>query len=132
MKEANSATAAGHHIEIDPAREFMRVTLWGDWANAQTDGLSVNHAKAVQAMKLQGARHGHFLTLVDMRSKRLSEDNTIIEFRRSFDAGSPSRRTAIIVPPHLPRSMADKIASPGRVLIAYTEDEALAWLFDEN
>lgn len=33
----------------------MRVTLSGDWANVHTDGLSVDHAKAVLAMKVAGA-----------------------------------------------------------------------------
>lgn len=97
---------AGHRIEIDPDREFMRVTLWGDWANAQTDNLSVDHAKAVSQMKAGGARHGHFLTLVDMREKHLTEAVTVAEFRKSFEANSPSRRTAIIVSPPLPTSMA--------------------------
>ncbi|MGC5799525.1 hypothetical protein [Sphingomonas sp. NFX23] len=122
---------AGHRIEIDPDREFMRVTLWGDWANAQTDGLAVDHAKAVLQMKARGARHGHFLTLVDMREKLLTEAVTVAEFRKSFEANSPSRRTAIIVSPPLPTSMAERIAPPGRVLITYTEEEALAWLFDD-
>jgi hypothetical protein len=122
---------AGHRIEIDPDREFMRVTLWGDWANAQTDGLSVDHAKAVLQMKAGGARHGHFLTLVDMREKRLTEAVTVAEFRKSFEANSPSRRTAIIVSPPLPTSMAERIATPGRVLITYTEEDALAWLLDD-
>jgi len=122
---------AGHRIEIDPDREFMRVTLWGDWANAQTDNLSVDHAKAVSQMKAGGARHGYFLTLVDMREKLLTEAVTVAEFRKSFEANSPSRRTAIIVSPRLPTSMAERIAPPGRVLIAYTEEEALAWLFDD-
>jgi len=122
---------AGHRIEIDPDREFMRVTLWGDWANAQTDNLSVDHAKAVSQMKAGGARHGYFLTLVDMREKLLTEAVTVAEFRKSFEANSPSRRTAIIVSPRLPTSMAERIAPAGRVLIAYTEEEALAWLFDD-
>lgn len=121
---------AGHRIDIDPDREFMRVTLWGDWANVHTDGLSVAHAKAVLAMKVAGARHGHFLTLVDMREKTLTEEVTVAEFRKSFEANSPSRRTAIIVSPELPTSMADRIAPPGRVLITYAEGDALAWLFE--
>ena len=89
---------AGHRIDIDPDRELMRVTLWGDWAN--------------------------------MREKTLTEEMTIAEFKKSFEADSPSRRTAIIVSPELPTSMAERIAPPGRVLITYTEDDALAWLFE--
>lgn len=123
--------SAGHRIETYPDREFMRVTLWGDWANAQTDGLSVDHAKAISQMKAGGARHGHFLTLVDMREKLLTEAVTVAEFRKSFEANSPSRRTAIIVSPPLPTSMAERIAPPGRVLITYTEEEALAWLLED-
>ena len=123
--------SAGHRIEIDPDHEFMRVTLWGDWANAQTDNLSVDHAKAVLQMKAGGARHGHFLTLVDMREKHLTEAVTVAEFRKSFDAKSPSRRTAIIVSPPLPTSMAERIAPPGRVLITFTEEDALAWLLED-
>lgn len=123
--------SAGHRIEIDPDREFMRVTLWGDWANAQTDNLSVDHAKAVSQMKAGGARHGHFLTLVDMREKLLTEAVTVAEFRKSFEANSPSCRTAIIVSPPLPTSMAERIAPPGRVLITYTEEDAMAWLLEE-
>jgi hypothetical protein len=122
-------SSAGHRIEIDPVRGFMHVTLWGDWANADTDGLSVDHAKATHAMKVAGVEHGNFLTLVDMRDKRLDEQTTIVEFRKSFEAGSPSRRTAIVVSPDLPTTMAEKIAPPGRVLIAYTLEDAYAWLF---
>lgn len=124
-------TDTGHRIEIDPAREFMRLTLWGEWANAQSDELAVDHAKAVHDMKAAGARHGHFLTLVDIREKRLHERVLVVEFRKSFAANSPSRRTAIIVAPHVPASMADEIAPPGRVLIAYSEEEAMAWLFED-
>lgn len=122
-------STAGHRIEIDPSRELMHVTLWGNWANSDTDGLSVDHAKATHAMKVAGVEHGRFLTLVDMRDKRLDEQTTIIEFRKSFDAGSPSRRTAIVVSPDLPITMAEKIAPPGRVLIVYTLKEAYEWLF---
>ena len=123
---------SGHRIEIDPSREFMRLTLWGDWANAQNDQLGVDHAKAVQDMKAAGARHGRFLTLVDIREKRLREPEIIAEFRRSIATNSPSRRVAIIVTPHLPTSMASAMAAPGHVLIAYSEDEAMAWLFAES
>lgn len=123
---------SGHRIEIDPSREFMRLTLWGDWANAQNDQLGVDHAKAVQDMKAAGARHGRFLTLVDIREKRLREPEIIAEFRRSIATNSPSRRIAIIVTPHLPTSMASAMAAPGHVLIAYSEDEAMAWLFAES
>jgi hypothetical protein len=122
---------AGHRIEIYPEQTFMRLTLWGDWANAQTDGLAVDHAKAVLEMKAAGVPHGHFLTLVDMRQKLLTEEVTVAEFKKSFEANSPSRRTAIIVSPPLPTSMAERIAPPGRVLIAYTEEEALSWLFQQ-
>lgn len=121
---------AGHRIDIDSDREFMRVTLWGDWSNSHTDGLAVDHAKAVLAMKVAGARHGYFLTLVDMRDKTLTEELTIAEFRKSFEANSPSRRTAIIVSPLLPASMAERIAPPGRVLVTYTEEDAIDWLFE--
>lgn len=69
----------------------MRVTLSGDWANVHTDGLSVDHAKAVLAMKVAGAWHGQFLTLVDMREKTLTEEVTIAELKKSFEANSLSR-----------------------------------------
>jgi len=119
---------AGHCIEIFPNREFMKITLWGEWANAQSDGLVVDHAKAVAQMKAAGARHGFFLTLVDMREKRLSEEVTVIEFRRSFAANTPSMRTAIIVPRSMSTSIAERIAPASRLLITYTENEAMAWL----
>lgn len=125
-------SAAGHRIEIDPNRQFMRVTLWGNWANAQTDGLTVDHAKAIIQMKASGVKHGEFLTLVDMRDKLLSEEVTVAEFRKSFEANSPSRRTAIIVSPALPTSMAERIAPLGRVLVTYSEEEAMAWLFGDS
>lgn len=123
--------ASGHRIEIDPIREFMHLTLWGEWTNAQSDDLAVDHAKAVHDMKAAGARHGHFLTLVDIRKKRLHPRVVIAEFQSSFAANSPSRRTAILVTPDLPSSMAAEIAPPGRVLVAYSEDDALAWLFED-
>ena len=122
----------GHRIEIDPSREFMRLTLWGDWANAQNDQLGIDHAKAVQDMKTAGARHGRFLTLVDIREKRLREREVVAEFRRSIATNSPSRRIAIIVARDLPTSMAAEMAEPGHVLIAYSEDAAMAWLFADS
>lgn len=63
---------SGFRIVIDPARQFVHVVLWGEWRNAKTDNLVVAHAKAVAAMKKAGARHGEFLTLVDMREKLMS------------------------------------------------------------
>ncbi len=122
----------GHRIETDPSREFMRLTLWGDWANAQNDQLGIDHAKAVQDMKAAGARHGRFRTLVDIREKRLREQEVIAEFRRSIATNSPSRRIAIIVTPDLPTSMAHEMAAPGHVVIVYSEDEAMAWLFADS
>ena len=79
-------------------------------------------------MKAAGARHGFFLTLVDMREKRLSEEVTVIEFRRSFAANTPSMRTATIVPRSMSTSIAERIAPASRLLITYTENEAMAWL----
>lgn len=125
-------TEAGHRIEIDPARAFMHLTLWGEWANAHSDDLAVDHAKAIHDMKSAGVRHGDFLTLVDIREKLLHERVLVVEFQKSFAANSPSRRTAIIVAPHRPTSMAAEIAPPGRVRIVYSEAEAMAWLFEAD
>ncbi len=42
-------------------------------------------------MKVAGAWHGQFLRLVDMREKTLTEEVMIAEFKKSFEANSPSR-----------------------------------------
>ncbi len=123
-------TQPTYTIEPNPANEFLRLTLTGDWDMEITTRFTADVAIALQTMIAHGARPGHFRTLIDMREKKLLPQNVAAEFAKMVRPDSPSKRIAMLVSGAIHKMQANRIASE-RHAVFMAEDAAMAWLLEE-
>ncbi len=121
--------APTYTIETDPAREFLHLTLAGDWDQPTAERFGTAVAKAIGTMRAAGARHGHFLTLLDMSRKNILPQNVAAEFAKLIRPDSPSKRIAMVVSGAVHLMQAKRIGSDDTRRCFLTEAEAREWLF---
>jgi hypothetical protein len=116
-------------IDTDPAREFLHLTLAGDWDQPTAIRFGEAVTGAIGTMLAAGARHGHFLTLLDMSRKNILPQNVAAEFAKMNRPDSPSRRIAMVVSGAVHMMQAKRISNDSRRRCFDTEAAARAWLF---
>ncbi len=116
-------------IDTDPAREFLHLTLTGDWDQPTAERFGLEVTKAIRGMVAAGARPGHFLTLLDMSRKNILPQNVAAEFAKMIRPDSPSKRIAMVVSGAVHRIQAKRIGNEDRRRCFDTEAEARGWLF---
>lgn len=117
-------------IVADAQREFLHLTLTGDW-NKETGARFAEEVDAtLRAMVAAGTRHGHLRTMIDMRRKNILPQNVAAEIARLVRPDSPSRRIALIIGRPLHRMQARRIIDE-RYAIFDTDAAAMAWLSEE-
>ncbi len=116
-------------IDTDPAREFLHLTLTGDWDQPTAERFAAAVPKAIHGMIAAGARPGHFLTLLDMSRKNILPQNVAAEFAKMIRPDSPSKRIAMVVSGAVHRIQAKRIGKDGSRRCFDTEAQARDWLF---
>ncbi len=119
-------------IEPDPAREFLRITMTGDWTMDTLDRFAAEVGTTLRTMvAAQGVRHGHLMTLVDMTRKGvLPQDvgNAMAAMVNGRD--TPSRKIAHVVKGAIHKFQARRLSDDPRIRQFDTEAEAVIWLFE--
>lgn len=118
-------------IAPDAPREFLRLTLPGDW-NAE---ITARFAGDVNAMLRQKSatvvRHGELRTQVDLRHRNIISQDAVAEIARMMRPDSPSRCIAPLMASPLGRMQAGRLIDE-RYTIFNDEPDALSCLWADR
>lgn len=113
-------------IDVDVVRDLVRVTLAGTFAPADVARLIATRDTAHEHLRCAPNRH---VTLVDIRTMRIQEQDTVAAFRQMLaDPHKAARRLAFVVSPSLARLQARRAAGDRVAMFFTTIEDAERWV----
>lgn len=120
---------ANFDIQVDPSRNFVRMTLAGFFEPKDVARFTAARDEAHQRLRCGPNQH---VTLVDIRGMHIQSQDSVTEFTRLLSRPDhASKRIAFVVTQSLARLQLRRAAT-GRGAGYFTDDPpaAEAWLFD--
>ncbi|KQM63195.1 hypothetical protein ASE75_11980 [Sphingomonas sp. Leaf17] len=120
-----------YSFETDPARNFLRINLTGNWDLPLVERFTTDVATTIRGMIVAGATPGEFRTIVDMSRKYILPQNAVSELGRMIRPDSPSRKIALLVSGTLHKLQAKRFTVSDKHRTFDQESDAVAWLWTD-
>lgn len=126
----NQRMAASFHIDVDPARDLVRIRLGGFFEPAHVKAFV--EARDFAYKRLRCGRNAH-VTMVDMREMQIQPQQSVAAFQQMIaDPATASRRLAFVLSRTLARMQIQRAAADRTAAYFDSEEEAERWLFADD
>jgi len=120
--------SAEFHIDVDSARNLVRITMSGFYSAADIEAFLV--AREAAHRRLACAPNAH-LTLNDLRGMKIQSQDAVVAFRRLLaDPAYRSRRLAFVIDRTLARAQLERALADRDARCFSSCEEAEAWLLE--
>ncbi|WP_375398887.1 hypothetical protein [uncultured Sphingomonas sp.] len=126
-------------IELDPRKNYMRLTFSGYMDHATLDRFEQELAAAFERMPLEGGRPGDYLLLNDARASNVQSQDITARFQACIAQYGPLVRRIAMLMSQSPLEMmqakrvqAKRVAAGHGTAFFLSEEDALAWLFGDE
>ncbi|GAA4809150.1 hypothetical protein GCM10023232_00150 [Sphingosinicella ginsenosidimutans] len=117
-------------IDVDPARDLVRITMSGFYSAADIDAFLAKRAAAHRLLTCGANEH---LTLNDVRGMKIQSQDSVQAFRQMLsDPAYRSRRLAFVVDQTLALFQLERALANRDARCFATVQQAEAWLFERR
>lgn len=119
--------SASFHIETEPARDLVRITMSGFFTPDDIEAFLAARAAAHKQLRCGPNQH---LTLNDVRGMKIQSQQAVVAFQRMLaDPDHRSRRLAFVVDKTLALLQLERALANRDARCFSSVNEALLWLF---